>query len=169
MRIDITLKNVAKAIETFDRLEPIIQNKVLAQMTRAGGNIILPAAKAATSMFQYKKSNPLPKGRKKGDIKRGLKVRALPRKAGRIGVSVISSLKDKSGEERMLYHGAFVNWGHKIGRRPGKGQTDSRTRKVKPVPYMNKAFQRSRRQAMAVMTSLFKAGVKREWKAMWGK
>lgn len=159
--IEARLKGVEKTLAVLNRMDDEVHDRVMRKVTRAGGNIMLPAARQSTGMFRYRW--PLPQGRRKGDLKRGLKVRAMKRNPKMVGVSVISSLKDKSsGASKLLYFGAFVNWGHKIGRRPGKGRPDHRG-KVKPVPYMNVAFKKSKRQAVAVMSSLFRLEVKAAW------
>lgn len=164
MPVTFQLVNDANVIKKLDVLDQVLRRSIVREAMRAGANVILPQVRNETDRFKYRW--PLPPGRSKGDLRRGLKVRAIKRTRKTIGVSLVSTLKNNAGTERSLYYGAFVNWGHKIGRRPGKGQVDNR-KKVKPVPYMTDAFKKRHRQAIKVATDIIIQGVEREWKRGW--
>lgn len=164
MPVTFQLVNDQNVITKLDVLDKVLQRRIIRDAMRAGANVILPAVRTETGRFKYRW--PLPPGRRKGDLKRGLKVRAIKRTRKTIGVSLISTLKNNAGTDTSLYYGAFVNWGHKIGKRPGRGQPDNRG-KVKPVPYMTAAFKRAHKQATSVATGIIIEGVEREWKRGW--
>lgn len=159
----ITLIGDQAILAKLHALDDVLQRRLIRESLRPAANLMLPVARAETARFRY--FWPLPKGRKKGDLKRGLRVRSIKRSRKAIGVTVTSTLKD-GARINDLYFGAFVNWGHKIGRRPRRGQVDVR-RRVKPVPYMTAAFKRTHRRASALAIGLLKAGIERQWKAGW--
>ena len=165
----IQLKGIPVLLAKLDSLETVLSNRIIRESCRTGANIILPAVQSATSMFRYRW--PLPKGRNKGDLKKGLKVRALRRSRDTIGVTMLSTLKQgpttaTSQYQTDLYYGAFVNWGHKLGKRPRKGQPDHR-KKIKPVPYMDTGFKRSHRKATYAIRLKFKESVEKYWNTSW--
>lgn len=164
----LKLRGVDEFIDRCDRLDQVLKRQVIRETCRAAAKDILPAVVAATVMFKYRW--PLPKGRRIGDLKRGLKVRAIRRTRKTIGVTVLSTLKKGSKATSQyqtdLYYGAFVNWGHKLGRRPRKGQPDNR-KKIDPVPYMDEGFRRSRVKAEWTARRTFKTAVEKYWKQQW--
>lgn len=163
MAITIKLVKHQQVIEKLKLLDELLQRRLIREALRPAANLMLPVAKAETMRFRY--FWPLPKGRRKGDLKRGLRVRSIKRTRKAIGVTVTSTLKE-GARINDLYYGAFVNWGHKIGKRPGKGKPDHR-RKVAPVPYLTAAFKRTHRRASKLATDILKAGIEREWKRGW--
>lgn len=98
-------KQLLRKLERLGRTEA---NKIIRQGLRAGAKTLQAETKRLAPVGVDKK------GHKKGTLKRSIKVRALKRKRGRIGVGVTIGEGFFQGE---AFYGAFVALGHKLGKR----------------------------------------------------
>lgn len=134
MASNFTITGVKEIELALKTLGPKVGRKVIRQAIRKGVKPIQAAAKADA-----------PKG-KTGLLKSAIKVRAMRRKRGRIGVVAQIGVGDFQGKS---YYGAFKNFGTK--RMPG-------------VHFMEKAYASEKNQARDTTAREILAGIEREAK-----
>ena len=103
MAIKATLRlEGGKALERKLKTLPTrVRNKVVRTALRDGAKIVQAETKSLAPV-------------QTGLLKKSLKVRAMKRKKGRIGINVQMGAGDYKGE---TFYGAFVEYGHKLGKR----------------------------------------------------
>lgn len=105
-----------------------MENKILRKGCRAGAKIIQARAIELCPVWQGEADQfHAPPG----TLKANIKVRAGKRRRGRVSVVVRSGAATFQGED---YYGGFVEWGHRIGRRPGKATEGTYLDKRGSVP-----------------------------------
>lgn len=104
--VDITILGDKKLQRKLKGLTPALQKKALRKALRAGAKIV-----AATARQMAPKRT--------GAVKRSIKVKAMKRSRGRLGVQVVTGEGWFIGPE---FYAAFVELGHHIGRRGLGGQ-----------------------------------------------
>lgn len=120
-----------------------IAKKLIRRALRSGAKIILAQAKANAPVDT-------------GALKKSLKVRAAKRRGrGSVGVTVSTAEGDFKGDQ---FYASFIEYGHKRGKRPGKGATDARE-EVPARPFMRPAFDEKKQEAVNVISSTLGAGI----------
>lgn len=127
-----------KVIRKLKNLENKVQNKITRKALRAGAKVIQKAEKAKA---------PVDSGR----LKRSIKVRAMKRKKGRIGVNVIMRASDFSG---VKFYGNFVIFGFKRGEK-----------QIPANNYPKEATEASGEEAKSSVVNEMSTSIKEAWRS----
>jgi HK97 gp10 family phage protein len=122
-------KELDKALSVFI---PKIQNKILRKASRESGKIVAIDAKANAPEGDEADYDYWGKERSPGELKRSLKVRALPRSRTTLGVAIGSSEGMFTGD---TFYGGFIEFGWKHANRYGHSGT-----KVDAKPFLRPAL-----------------------------
>jgi HK97 gp10 family phage protein len=153
----LAIEGGAELQRKLDELDRKIANTISRQALRAGSKVVLAAAKRFAPIGST--SDRGGKIHKAGTLKRSLKVRAGKRRKGQISFAVQTAAGDYRGD---TFYGAFVEYGHKIGKRiRGKGQKhlDAARRSVPPNPFLTSAFYASKDAALSTIIETTRAGI----------
>jgi HK97 gp10 family phage protein len=123
-----------------------VAKQISSQALRAGAKVMLDATRRITPVIS-------------GTLKRSLKVRAGKRKKDRVSFQVQTRDGDYKGE---TFYGAFVNFGHRVGKRKARrnSRTFNDTRKEVPAnPFMARGFELSKNAALSKVTDVLKSGI----------
>lgn len=143
MKVD-GIKPLLKKLKSFPAK---IEKKILRQALRAGGKIFQQQAKANAPV-------------KSGLTKRSLKVRSMKRSRTRVGIRVATSAKDYTGD---TFYASFVEYGHKLGRRPGRGSKNKDTRRtIEGKHFIRSAYESKKDQALNVIKQQLRIGIAEE-------
>lgn len=148
----IIITGVKELMEKLDQFEPKLRKKILRKTLRKAAKPVLATARRYVPVDT-------------AALKKSLKVRALKRSRRhkhRVGIAVMTSEGWFKGDE---YYGAFVEFGHRVGKRTRKverlrrsrfaiaralaGLADSRPR-VEPKKYMHPAYELNKVTVMQV-------------------
>ncbi len=91
-------KEIRRKLESLDRK---LQTKIIRQAVRVGAKGTLAAAKAAAPVDT-------------GLMRKKLRIKAMKRKKGRIGVSIVAGKDDYQGK---AFYAPFIEFGHHLGNR----------------------------------------------------
>lgn len=138
----------AKEVERkLKELEPKLAKKVLKRGLRAGAKIVRKAAQSKAPI-------------KTGGIKKGIKVRAGKTKKGFISIRVGVGNQWFTGPN---FYAAFVEFGHKVGRRLSKAKDaalhDTRKGYVEGQHFIEEAYKASQQAAKAAAIAKILAGI----------
>lgn len=147
MKMTLTLQGGKELERKLKTLPTRIRNKVVRTALRSGAKLVQAETKQLAPVAT-------------GLLRKSLKVRAMKRKKGRIGINVQMGAGDYKGE---TFYGAFVEYGHKVGKRPGKldKAADSRG-SVAGKHFMDEAFENKAQDAADLIESQLKAGIEAE-------
>lgn len=134
--LDVTITGVKEIDRALAQLPPKVAKKVIRQAIRQA---LKPVAQRAKLLA--------PRG-ETGQLKRAIKVRAMPRRRGRIGLEVRVGEGDFKGE---TFYAAFVEYG---------------TSKMDKKPFMRPAFDQTKDEARNEAIRLIRAGIEREAAAL---
>jgi HK97 gp10 family phage protein len=102
------VEGAAELERRLSDLDKKVARRVIRQALRAGANTVLPVARAETPV-------------RTGKLRKNVKVRTLKRnKPGTYAISVTSGATADNMYTGEAYYGAFVHFGHKIGKRSGR-------------------------------------------------
>jgi HK97 gp10 family phage protein len=131
----------------FAGLTKAVQNKILRPAFRKGAKIVQADAKRIAPV-------------KSGLLKSSIKVRRIKSlKRGEVGFNVITGKGDFKGE---TYYAAFLELGHKLGKRPSKGEKESNgdnRKEVSPKPFLRPAMENNRERVIAFIKAEIRKGV----------
>lgn len=128
------VKGVKEVQRAFLELEPKVARKVVRQALRKAVKPIQAAAKADAPV-------------KSGKLKKAIKVRAMRRKKGRIGVLAIIGKGDFQGE---TWYGSVQEFGAR------------KRRRIRAKHFMKKAYESKKAQAAAIAEAEIGPGIERE-------
>lgn len=135
--IALNWTNAAEVRRIVDALPAKIEKRVWRKACRAAAKVILPRARANAP-------------KQTGQLRKALRVRALKRSRVYVGARVtVGADKWYTGD---TFYAAFVEFGHKIGKRPSKNIIKSGRDKRQEVPgkhYLEKAGEQSASAAVA--------------------
>jgi HK97 gp10 family phage protein len=117
-------------------LPDAVERRLLSRALREGGKVVLPVARSLTPV-------------RSGRLRRSLKLRAMRRKKGRVGVLIFTGTREElqiSGKDPYYYPTAV-----ELG-----------TSKRRARPYLRPALFRTREQATEVIGQVLWAGIVRE-------
>lgn len=130
-------------LEKLRRLEEGQSRAIAAQAMHAAAEPVLERAKElAPVMDEALKGHAPP-----GTLRDSLVIKDKTRGKRRISSSVETKAGNYKGEE---YYGAFVELGHKQGRRPKSGESDARA-EVEPHPYLEPAFDETVDRSLSIV------------------
>lgn len=127
--VEVVIKNRGRAAKKLARGKDRIVRKAQSRSLRAAAKPVLRDAKAFVDS-------------ETGTLEDSLKIRAGKRR--RHSVSIVVQTGDGFFKGETFY-GAFVEYGHRMGKRPKSGQADTR-RIVMPHPYLQPAADKNRRR-----------------------
>lgn len=134
--------------EFYDRLMTADEKKIkpaLRTSMRAAAKVVLSEARKRTPIAKDLHAAALASGKRPGDLKRSLKVRALRSKKGSVGVSVLTG-ESESMFKGKTYYGGFVHYG---------------TKRQEAYPWIRYAFDATKDKMLsAIRTALIKACIK---------
>lgn len=146
-KLSMRLDGAAAAIKSVDGLGKKLGTKIVRNAIRGGAKITLAKAKALAPVDT-------------GLLKKRLKIKTMKRKKGRIGLTVATSTKEYTGK---TFYAPMVEFGHKVGKRPGRGAKAADTRKEVPGEhFIDRAFKTTRREAKAFIIEDIKKKVAEE-------
>ena len=144
MQLNITLPGAQAIIDHLTGLGGRVAKKVVGQALRAGAKVVHEAAVASVP-------------RRSGTFAGSLRVRSMRRRGG-VGMRVRTQEGWYRGD---AFYGAFVEFGHKVGRRPTTGSADAR--RVIPGRHdIEKAAERVAPAATDAIADTLAAGIERE-------
>lgn len=130
----------------FAELPKRMQKKVVRQGVRAGGKVLLAAAKANAPVLS-------------GRLRKSLKLRVSPRpRKDAYRMRVTTGTREELGipSDEKSYYPAAVEYGHAIVKDGALVGT------VPPNPFLRRAFDEKKEEAQNVSTSLISEGIVRE-------
>lgn len=141
-RFDISILGDKALSATLSGLTEQMERKVLTKAMRDGGQFFLTLTKAAAPV-------------ETGKLKATLKLRALKRQKGRVGVAIQTGTRAELGidPKDKGYYPAFRELG---------------TRKLPPKPFMRGPLHSAREGVLAVIRQSVDAGIERELKKAGG-
>jgi HK97 gp10 family phage protein len=110
-----------------------IDKKLKKLEKRTAKKVVTKELRNTAKVFQKESKTLAPV--EKGDLKKSIKVKAMKRKKGRIGVNAIISEGDFKGDQ---YYGSFQEFGWK----PGKRGSDQRGEMTTPKAFMDSGWKR---------------------------
>lgn len=131
---NLTIRGATEIRRALRTLEPKLANRVIRQALRKAQKPIAAETKALAPVDE-------------GTLRSAVKVRAMRRKRGRIGVIVIIGQGDFKGK---TFYGAMKELGTKF---------------AKALHFMKRAFQSRQAQALEIVQSEIAQGIEREAKA----
>jgi HK97 gp10 family phage protein len=151
MRFDVDVTGDAQLAQALTSLVPKLEAKVIRQAVRAGARPVLAKSKANVSALRVT-------GERTGPLLRGLKIRALKRKKGRIGVAVQTPTRAELGipEDAESYYPAAIEFG---GIRE---EGVSAPVHIPAQPYMRPALAATRSDASRLIRDAILTGIERE-------
>lgn len=181
-------------ISGFDRVEALLRQlpakvarKEIVSGLRKGAKVIADDARSRAPVYAGKERPD----RKPGQLRDSIKVRSARARSGSVGVNVITSEGWFIGDE---FYGAFVEFGHGIGRRSAEivqlqratlkarkkkdekaiskasealSRADSRAR-VRPHPFMRPAFDARKNDAIAIINREIGQGIEKAARELGG-
>ena len=145
MQLEITLPGAQAIIDHLTGLGGRVAKKVVGQALRAGAKVVHEAAVASVP-------------RRSGTFAGSLRVRSMRRRRGGVGMQVRTQEGWYRGD---AFYGAFVEFGHKVGRRPTTGGADAR-RAIPGRHDIEKATERVAPAATDAIAAALAAGIERE-------
>ncbi len=148
-RFDISMLGDTALSETLAGLTEKMERTVITRATRDAGKFLLTLTKAAAPVSQD------PRDPHRGQLKATLKLRALRRRKGRVGVAIQTGTRAELGidPKDKGYYPAFRELG---------------TRKLPPLPYMRGPLHSAREAVLAVLRQSIDQGIERELKKAGG-
>lgn len=142
--LDIIIRNKGRAAKKLARAKDKIARKAQVRALRAAAKPVLRDAKLFVNT-------------RTGTLEDSLRIRAGRRRRNSVSIRVMTADGFFKGD---AFYGAFVEYGHRLGKRPGKGQTD--TRRIVPAhPYLQPALDKNRRRSVKI----YRAVLRREIRA----
>lgn len=126
---------------------------IAGEATHAAAEPVLATAKELAPELEEE----LPGHAPPGTLKESLVIKDKTRGKRRISASVETRAGNYKGEE---FYGAFVELGHKQGKRPKAGEEDKR-QDVAAHPYLEPAFDQNESRALGIIKDRVAAGVER--------
>jgi HK97 gp10 family phage protein len=143
LKTSLTITGLDKLDAKLKQLGSDVARKIVVDALKAGAAPILAAAKSNVNDNS-------------GLLSSSLKIETIVSPSKGFAIARVGTKEgDYKGE---TFYGAFLEWGHKRGKRPGKSQPDSRET-VAPKPFLRPAFDENKDAALSLITETLKAGI----------
>jgi HK97 gp10 family phage protein len=127
-----SIEGVGRCIAKLQEIDKKMGNKILKTAFRLGAKPVQKAVKALVPVDE-------------GTLKRSIKVRALPRKKGRVGINITTAKENEKG-----FIAAFQDLGTK---------NEDGSVRIEPKQFMEKGFDQTKKQAKDIIVDEIKKGL----------
>lgn len=130
-----------------------LQRALMAAPGKVRGNVQRKGLRKGIKIAQERAKQLVPVD--SGKLKRQLKVRAAPRKRGRIGVRIVAEADSRKSRKDDAFYGSFVEFGHFIGSRKLQNRVW-----VPPNPFLRRSFKQSKPRMRMEVLAAFREGLR---------
>lgn len=140
-------------VQKLKRLADEQVREIVSEAMHAAAEPVLESAKEKAPVMAEELAGHAPPG----TLRDSLVIKDKKRGKRRISAAVETRAGNYKGEE---YYGAFVELGHKQGKRPQAGASDARAQ-VDPHPYLEPAFDENESRSISIIKQRLAAGIER--------